>query len=219
MPIENPVESKPAAETILDAAERLFIRCGYRKSSMDDVAREAGTAKGTVYLHYAGKEALFRALLERFSDTVLQASRLAASAEQPFSERLFGVLNAYYGYFHERFSESGHLQELGEVRGSLGQEWSEQLRLNHLQVMVDVLEQAQSDGEISLAARGLAAQDVATTLMAAAIGARATLAPGAGIKAYSEALRRSSQVMGLALANLPLAPSPLDSQAVPPVVQ
>jgi AcrR family transcriptional regulator len=200
MAIEKQTESNPKAETILDAAERLLVRYGYRKSSMDDVAREAGTAKGTVYLYYAGKEALFRALLERIGNTVLQASELAAAAPHPFAERLFGVLNALYGYFYERFSESGHLQELGEIRGSLGQDLNEQLRLKHLQILVGVLEQAEKEGDISLAARGLTAQDVAATLIAAAIGVKTTLPAGAGIKAYTEAVRRASQVLSLALA-------------------
>ena len=190
----------PKAETILDAAERLFVRHGYRKSSMDDVAREAGIAKGTVYLHYAGKEALFRALLERIGNTVLQASGAAAVAEQPLTERLFGVLNAFYGYFYDRFSGSGHLQELGEIRDNLGQDLNEQLRLSHLQILIDLLSKAEADGAIALAAKGLSADDVASTLIAAAIGVKTTIPSGAGTKAYVEALRHTSRVLGSALA-------------------
>lgn len=200
MVIEKNPEPNSKAETILDAAERLFVRYGYRKSSMDDVAREAGTAKGTVYLHYAGKEALFRALLERIGRTVLQASNAAAAAEQPLPERLFGVLNAFYGYFYDRFSESGHLQELGEIRGSLGQDLNEQLRLSHLQILVDLLSRAEAGGEIALAAKGLSANDIASTLIAAAIGVKTTIPAGAGTKAYVEALRHTSRVVGSALA-------------------
>lgn len=40
---------------ILEAATDLFIRQGYRKTSMDEVAREAGVAKGTVYLYFKNK--------------------------------------------------------------------------------------------------------------------------------------------------------------------
>ena len=40
---------------ILEAATALFIRQGYRKTSMDEVAREAGVAKGTVYLYFKNK--------------------------------------------------------------------------------------------------------------------------------------------------------------------
>jgi len=40
---------------ILEAATQLFIDQGYRKTSIDEVAREAGVAKGTVYLYFSSK--------------------------------------------------------------------------------------------------------------------------------------------------------------------
>jgi len=43
---------------ILEAATELFIRQGYRKTSVDEVALEAGVAKGTVYLYYKTKSDL-----------------------------------------------------------------------------------------------------------------------------------------------------------------
>lgn len=43
---------------ILEAATDLFVRHGYRKTSIDDVARQAGVAKGTVYLYYRNKAEL-----------------------------------------------------------------------------------------------------------------------------------------------------------------
>lgn len=203
MATEPSHDLSPKSQAILDAAERLFVRYGYRKSSMDDVAREAGIAKGTVYLYYSGKEALFRALLERTGANVLQASEAAAHAPLPFEDRLFGVLNAFYGYFYERFSESGHLQELGEIRGSLGQDLTEQLRQNHLQILIGLLGRAEVEGELGLSLCGLTPQDVAATLIAAASGSKIMLAPGAGLKAYADALKRTSHVFAAALARSP----------------
>ena len=49
---------------ILDAALRVFGQYGFRRTSMDDIAREAGIAKGTIYLSFAGKEEVFQALSE-----------------------------------------------------------------------------------------------------------------------------------------------------------
>ena len=49
-------------EAILGAALELFGRYGYRRTSVDDIARRAGVAKGTVYLYVENKEALFRTL-------------------------------------------------------------------------------------------------------------------------------------------------------------
>jgi len=53
------------AHRILDAAVALVERYGYSKTTLDDVAREAGVAKGTLYLHWNTREELFGAVLRR----------------------------------------------------------------------------------------------------------------------------------------------------------
>lgn len=53
------------AERILDAAAELVLRWGYDKTTIDDVAREAGVAKGTIYLHWKSRQELFFTLLRR----------------------------------------------------------------------------------------------------------------------------------------------------------
>lgn len=50
---------------ILEAAISVFSRLGFHRARMDDVARESGLAKGTLYLYYQSKDALIGALLER----------------------------------------------------------------------------------------------------------------------------------------------------------
>lgn len=52
-------------ERILDAAGELLLRYGYGRITMDDIARQAGTGKGTIYLHWMTKDELFAALLRR----------------------------------------------------------------------------------------------------------------------------------------------------------
>ena len=53
------------AERILDAAAELIERWGYNKTTIDDIARHAGVAKGTIYLHWKTRDELFWALLAR----------------------------------------------------------------------------------------------------------------------------------------------------------
>ena len=60
---ETPLNSK--AESILAGAERAFLAAGFGAVSMDTIAREAGVSKATVYAHFAGKEELFGAVIER----------------------------------------------------------------------------------------------------------------------------------------------------------
>jgi len=53
------------AHRILDAASTLILRWGYHKTTLDDVSRQAGVAKGTIYMHWKTREALFAALMKR----------------------------------------------------------------------------------------------------------------------------------------------------------
>jgi AcrR family transcriptional regulator len=48
----------------LNAASNLIARYGYDKTSMEEIAAEAGVSKGALYLTWPGKEELFDALLE-----------------------------------------------------------------------------------------------------------------------------------------------------------
>jgi AcrR family transcriptional regulator len=50
---------------ILDAASALILRWGYQKTTLDDISREAGVAKATIYLHWKTREELFAALMRR----------------------------------------------------------------------------------------------------------------------------------------------------------
>ena len=67
---------------ILAAALTVFAGHGFAGARLDDVAREAGVAKGTLYLHFADKEALFRGLVEQNIAPVL-ADADAAIARFP----------------------------------------------------------------------------------------------------------------------------------------
>lgn len=51
-------------QSILDAALRVFAAKGFAATRMDEVARDAGVAKGTIYIHFKDKEDLFAAILK-----------------------------------------------------------------------------------------------------------------------------------------------------------
>ena len=63
--IEERSKREQRAERILDAAAELMLRWGYNKTTIDDIARYAGVAKGTIYLHWKTREDLFTALMRR----------------------------------------------------------------------------------------------------------------------------------------------------------
>jgi AcrR family transcriptional regulator len=84
-------ERQQREERILDAAAALLVRWGYRKTTIDDVAREAGVGKGTIYLHWKDKNELFRSAIWRASQQVTDDTmqRLTADPEGGLFHRLW----------------------------------------------------------------------------------------------------------------------------------
>jgi AcrR family transcriptional regulator len=79
------------AHRILDAAAALILRWGYNKTTIDDIARQAGVAKGTIYLHWNTREALFAALMRR-EKLALADDLKQRVAQDPTGASLHGLL-------------------------------------------------------------------------------------------------------------------------------
>jgi AcrR family transcriptional regulator len=77
---------------ILDVAEALLARYGYRKTTMDDIAREARIGKGTTYLYFASKEDVFLATIDRIVDRLCARLREIGAGPEPLAERLGRML-------------------------------------------------------------------------------------------------------------------------------
>lgn len=93
------VEKAARRQTILDAARDLFAESGGEVPSVDQVAKRAGLAKGTVYLYFGAKEEMFLALLtqeledwistlsDRIGDEKLDAGVMASWMTEDLLER------------------------------------------------------------------------------------------------------------------------------------
>jgi AcrR family transcriptional regulator len=68
-------------QAILDAALTVFAERGYEAARLDDVAAKAGVAKGTLYLYFNDKEALFEALVRGAVSPILD--RVGEAAGDP----------------------------------------------------------------------------------------------------------------------------------------
>src|SRR5689334_20979813 len=75
-------------EHILDSTEQLLGRHGYRKMTMEDVAREAGIGKGTTYLHFPSKEELVLSTVDRITDELIEKLTAIAHSKPSVIDRL-----------------------------------------------------------------------------------------------------------------------------------
>lgn len=87
--------SEKSKHQILDAALKLFSHKGYGATSVRDISEEAGLSKGNVYHHFPDKEAIFRALLDRYFQVMSQP-------DFPFNRALAS------GTFPENLENIGH---------------------------------------------------------------------------------------------------------------
>jgi AcrR family transcriptional regulator len=81
-------------EVILDAMERLLARYGYKKTTVDDLAREAGIGKGTVYLYFPSKEEVALCSIDRVVDRVKEKLLELANSSGDAAQRLREMLQA-----------------------------------------------------------------------------------------------------------------------------
>jgi len=82
-PVGGGVTSEESKEAFLDAAERLFSTIGYRASTMEVIAREAGYSRGSIYRQFPTRDSLVDALIQRTTQrhTAGILDRLPADAE------------------------------------------------------------------------------------------------------------------------------------------
>ncbi len=76
-------KSAARREAILAAALDEFSARGYEGARLDDVARRAGVAKGTIYLHFRDKEALFQELVRSVLNPLVAALEAVPQADLP----------------------------------------------------------------------------------------------------------------------------------------
>jgi AcrR family transcriptional regulator len=159
--------------TILSAAYDVFINYGFRKTSMDDIARAAGMSRPALYQVFRNKTEIFRGLSLCLLEVMARDAREAFNSGKPFPERLFDALNVSILKLHHTIDSTPHGTELmgvnDEVAGDLECEWCDSM----VDALAEGLEEARAAGEISFEKLGVEARDVADIIMQAMEGMKA----------------------------------------------
>ena len=147
-------------DSILQAAHVVFARHGYAETTVDLIAREAGVAKGTLYLYYPSKTALYSAaVIAGLRELAAETSRVLASG-QPLAAVLRAFFETRSRYFEARLNffriYAAEAGKLGRAAREIRQEF---LRLHETQV--HLLQQAVAAAAASGAIRAVNARAVA----------------------------------------------------------
>jgi AcrR family transcriptional regulator len=189
---------------ILEAALQMFGQYGYRRTSMDDIAGEAGIAKGTIYLSFASKEEVFQALSERLAQRMLAGAEAAMHRPGRTADKLAAMSAAWFGTYAETIRRSPHAAELLDAKHRLSANLVSDAASRYKRLVRDVLAEAAASGELDLEPAGLTADTAAELLIASARGLESSAASPAAYRRYLNALVRV-MVAGLS-SRLPADP-------------
>ena len=134
---------------LLDAAERLLARFGYAKVTMEDVAREAGRARRTAYLHFATKEDVVLGTIDRVIERVAESLRAIAKGPGSAPARLERMLVARVLVRADSVRQYG--AALDQVFAAVRPRFLERRKAYfeaETQVFAGVLRQGQADGQL-----------------------------------------------------------------------
>jgi AcrR family transcriptional regulator len=108
-------EARP--QELLDAALALFAEKGFAATRAEEVAQRAGVSKGTLYLYYASKEELFKAVVrQNLSGLIAEGQEVAAQYEGPSADLLSELLHVWWERVGCTPAASIHKIMLAEVR-------------------------------------------------------------------------------------------------------
>ncbi len=148
---------------VLRAALETFARYGYKKSSMEDVARAANISRPGLYFLFNSKQNLFRAAVRRALDDDLEAAkRSLADAGRPLRDRLIEALDLWAGrYVGSMAKEIPVLIETNpELLGSIATDYPARFA----EMITDALAAHLPPGRVDLA------KDIARTLLSTTAG-------------------------------------------------
>src|ERR1700751_2507153 len=113
-------------QEILRGAIRTFARYGYRKTSMDDVAHDAGVSRPGLYFLFSNKKVLFEAAVRQLLDEALEQTRAALQGpDEPIDRRIADAIDHWLGGYvgGQSITDVGSLLESSQSQ--LGTTYSE----------------------------------------------------------------------------------------------
>ncbi len=140
-------------QSLQEAARRVIARTGLAAATMAEIAREAGVAKGTIYLYFRDRDELVEKTFETAITQLYERVDVALRMDVPFAEKLRAIIAAKLEFFSTHREFFRLYQSLRMPVGSAQQQRRQKRTCQpqyhaRIQQMADVLRQAMDAGEI-----------------------------------------------------------------------
>ncbi|VAZ89045.1 HTH-type transcriptional repressor KstR2 [Mycobacterium pseudokansasii] len=143
------VAGPPPRERLVAAAEEQFRRFGYRRTTIDDITRRAGTGKGSLYLHFDSKESVYLAVIEASLERFVARATAALHAEGTVPRRLAALTQVtaeHYG--HDELLRASLLGDSNLVDGRPAALAADIQRSRIRALLTEILQEGRRDGTL-----------------------------------------------------------------------
>jgi AcrR family transcriptional regulator len=165
----------PKQQAILASAFEAFRLYGFKRTSMEDIAKGAGMSRAAVYLHYRNKEDIFQSLAQGYYDMAAQAVAEILAQDMPLEQLLHQAFQAQAGPIYEAMVSSPHGQEMLDTKHIHTMEVVSEGDARLTGLYADWLRDGAAAGRITLEGLGDAPEDVAKTIYDALHGVKTNL--------------------------------------------
>ncbi|MGL4695486.1 TetR/AcrR family transcriptional regulator [Enterococcus larvae] len=132
---------------ILDTAKRLFLSKGYDKTTINDILKEIGIAKGTFYHYFKSKEEVMEAVVMRvIEQDMITAKDIAANSELSALDKIIQYLLAQLPSENEEKSDM--VDQFPKVENALMKQRAMEGTLQHIcPILAEIIEEGNRSGE------------------------------------------------------------------------
>jgi len=131
---------------IIDSAERLFFSKGYNNSTMDEIAKEAGFTKRTLYSYFTSKEEIYEKIKER-GYLILNTLFLEGLDKEKNSSEILKIKAMGYSFLKFERDYRGYFKSIFESEGFMVE--CELLEKTTLEMLQNCIREGVKKGEIT----------------------------------------------------------------------
>jgi AcrR family transcriptional regulator len=126
---------------IREKASQVFLKYGYKKTTIEDIAKACGLGKAALYYYYSSKEEILAEAVRAESERLLAQMRAAADATDDPRLRLAGVVKTRMQFMHDKLLDEAIAEELWELLPA-----AYKLRQKYFAREVQIVEQVLANG-------------------------------------------------------------------------
>ncbi|MCO6188113.1 TetR/AcrR family transcriptional regulator [Rhizobium sp. L1K21] len=184
--LDSSAETKRAA--VLSAAIRTFLDYGFKRTTMDDIAKAAGMSRPALYLVYKNKKDIYRACVTDMLETLKERLEEIIASEAAPQESVYAILEAGIINPFRLLAQTAHGQEIFDMKSELAADLFEAWMGALEATTAATLKRAAENGKIALDDARMKPEDIAAVIVDGAEGIKLRMGEDGDIEGRIHAL-------------------------------